>query len=304
MTAGPGEGRKAAVVALVGAPNAGKSTLVNTLVGAKVSIVSAKAQTTRARVMGVRMEGDTQLVFVDTPGIFRPRRRLDRAMVHSAWAGAEDADAVCVVYDASRKEPEGFANLGERLARRDVTRILVLNKIDQLKRDSLLALAAALNDRFDFSHTFMISALKGDGVGDLAAVLAKIAPEGPWLFPEDQLSDMQDRLFAAEITREQAFVQLGQELPYALTVETDVWREYEDGEVRIEQTIYVERQTQRAIVLGKGGDRIRRIREAAQPEMVEAFGRKAHLFLFVKVRQNWSEDPERYAPWALDFNAE
>ncbi len=297
-------GRRASVVALVGAPNAGKSTLVNALVGAKVSIVSAKAQTTRARVMGVRMEGDAQLIFVDTPGIFRPRRRLDRAMVHSAWTGAEDADAICLVYDASRAEPPGFAELVERLKAGAAPCILVLNKIDAAKRPKLLTLAAKLNERLDFAHTFMISAMSGDGVDDLARTLAKEAPEGPWLFPEDQLSDMQDRMFAAEITREQAFRQLGQEVPYALTVETDAWQEFKNGEVRIEQTIYVERQTQRAIVLGRGGDRIRRIREAAQAELRDALDRKAHLFLFVKVRENWSEDPERYAPWALDFNAE
>lgn len=295
---------KAAVVALVGAPNAGKSTLVNQLVGAKVSIVSAKAQTTRARVMGVRLEGDAQLVFVDTPGIFRPRRRLDRAMVHAAWTGAEDADAVALVYDAAKGEPQGFGQLVERLERQPVRRILVLNKVDQAKRGRLLELAAKLNQRLDFAHTFMISALSGDGVGDFARTLAEEAPEGPWLFPEDQLSDMQDRLFAAEITREQAFRQLGQEVPYALTVETEQWREYDNGEVRLEQTIYVERQTQRAIVLGRGGARIRQIREAAQAEMAEAFGHAAHLFLFVKVREKWSEDPERYAPWSLDYNAE
>lgn len=295
---------RTAVIALVGAPNAGKSTLVNQLVGAKVSIVSAKAQTTRARVMGVRMEGDAQLILVDTPGIFRPRRRLDRAMVHAAWTGAEDADAVCLVYDASRGQPDGFDRLMDKLKGRRERRALVLNKIDQTKRTKLLDLTAKLNQRMDFAHTFMISAETGDGVDDLARTLAAEAPAGPWLFPEDQLSDMQDRLFAAEITREQAFRQLGQELPYALTVETEQWREFKNGELRIEQTIYVERQTQRAIVLGKGGSRIRKIREAAQAEMIEAFTHKAHLFLFVKVREKWAEDPDRYAPWSLDFNAE
>ncbi|MGZ0187592.1 MAG: GTPase Era [Alphaproteobacteria bacterium] len=296
-------GRRASMIALVGAPNAGKSTLVNALVGAKVSIVSAKAQTTRARVMGVRIEGDAQLIFVDTPGIFRPKRRLDRAMVHAAWTGAEDADALCLVYDASAKEPEGFSQLIDRLEANNAPRILALNKVDQTKHTKLLDLAMTLNARLKFAHTFMISAEKNDGVEDLARVLAADAPEGPWLFPEDQLSDMQDRLFAAEITREQAFRQLGQELPYALTVETDNWEEFNNGDVRIEQTIYVERPTQRAIVLGKGGDRIKKMRAAAQAELVDAFGRKAHLFLFVKVRENWSEDPERYAPWALDFHA-
>jgi GTP-binding protein Era len=295
---------RASLVALVGAPNAGKSTLVNQLVGAKVSIVSAKAQTTRTRVMGVRMQGETQLVFVDTPGIFSPRRRLDRAMVHAAWSGADGADAICLVYDASRDNPKGLEGLLEKLQTQKTTRILVLNKVDQIKRQKLLGLAQRLNEMADFNHTFMVSALMGDGVDDLAVELAKTAPKGPWLFPEDQLSDMQDRLFAAEITREQAFRQLGQEVPYALTVETEEWKEFQNGEVRVEQTIYVERASQRAIVLGKSGERIRRIREAAQAELQEATDRKAHLFLFVKVRANWTEDPERYAPWALDYNAE
>ncbi len=294
---------RASVVALVGAPNAGKSTLVNALVGAKVSIVSSKAQTTRARVMGVRMVGRAQLVLVDTPGIFQPRRRLDRAMVNSAWTGAEDADALCLVYDASKGQPEGFDALVEKLKHRPARRILVLNKVDTAKRMRLLELASRLNGRLEFAHTFMVSALTNDGVEDLAATLAAEAPEGPWLFPEDQLSDMQDRLFAAEITREQAFRQLSQELPYSLTVETDQWLEFKNGDVRLEQTIFVERDSQRSIVLGKGGARVRSIREAAQAELADAFGRKAHLFLFVKVRENWAEDPERYAPWSLDFNA-
>ena len=294
---------RASVVALVGAPNAGKSTLVNALVGAKVSIVSSKAQTTRARVMGVRMVGRAQLVLVDTPGIFQPRRRLDRAMVNSAWTGAEDADALCLVYDASKGQPEGFDALVEKLKHRPARRILVLNKVDTAKRMRLLELASRLNGRLEFAHTFMVSALTNDGVEDLAATLAAEAPEGPWLFPEDQLSDMQDRLFAAEITREQAFRQLSQELPYSLTVETDQWLEFKNGDVRMEQTIFVERDSQRSIVLGKGGARVRSIREAAQAELADAFGRKAHLFLFVKVRENWAEDPERYAPWSLDFNA-
>lgn len=295
---------RASVIALVGAPNAGKSTLVNQLVGAKVSIVSAKAQTTRTRVMGVRMEGNTQLIFVDTPGIFSPRRRLDRAMVHAAWSGAEDADAICLVYDAAKGDPKGLEGLLDKLRAQSAMRILILNKVDQIKRVKLLALSARLNQLADFNHTFMISALLGDGVDDLASVLAESAPEGPWLFPEDQLSDMQERSFAAEITREQAFHQLGQEVPYSLTVETEEWKEFQNGEVRVEQTIYVERNSQRAIVLGKSGERIRRIREAAQAELQKATDRKAHLFLFVKVRANWTEDPERYAPWALDYNAE
>jgi len=302
---GPESGEtRASVIALLGAPNAGKSSLVNALVGTKVAIVSAKAQTTRTRVMGVRMEGDAQLVFVDTPGVFRPRRRLDRAMEQAAWSGAEDADAVCLIYDAAAKQPENLDELLERIKRGGRPPILVLNKVDRAKRQRLLELAASLNARLPFEETYMISAITGDGVDDLARGLAKRAPEGPWLFPEDQLSDMQERLFAAEITREQAFRQLGQEVPYALTVETDTWRAFKDGEVRIEQTIFVERQTQRSIVLGKGGQRIRSIREAAQKELVEAFDTKVHLFLFVKVRANWGDDPERYAPWALDYNAE
>ena len=297
-------GQRCSVIALVGAPNAGKSTLANALVGAKIAIVSPKAQTTRTRIMGIRMEDDAQLIFVDTPGIFRPSRRLDRAMVSAAWSGAEDSDVTCLIYDASKKQPKNFDQLVDRLKSSNGKLMLVLNKIDLVKRSNLLDLAASLNAQLPFTETFMISALKDDGVTDLAATLAKDAPEGPWLFPEDQMSDMAERLFAAEITREQAFIQLGDELPYALTIETDQWQEFENGDIRIEQTVYIERQSQRAIVIGKGGARIRSIREAAQVELQAALERKAHLFIFVKVRENWANDPDRYAPWALDYNAE
>ncbi len=300
----PGNGQRCSVIALVGAPNAGKSTLANALVGAKIAIVSPKAQTTRTRIMGIRMEDDAQLIFVDTPGIFRPSRRLDRAMVSAAWSGAEDSDVTCLIYDASKKQPKNFDQLVDRLKSSKSKLMLVLNKIDLVKRSNLLDLAASLNARLPFTETFMISALKDDGVTDLAATLAKDAPEGPWLFPEDQMSDMAERLFAAEITREQAFIQLGDELPYALTIETDQWQEFENGDIRIEQTVYIERQSQRAIIIGKGGARIRSIREAAQVELQAGLERKAHLFIFVKVRENWANDPDRYAPWALDYNAE
>jgi GTP-binding protein Era len=254
--------------------------------------------------MGIRMEDDAQLIFVDTPGIFRPSRRLDRAMVSAAWSGAEDSDVTCLIYDASKKQPKNFDQLVDRLKSSNGKLMLVLNKIDLVKRSNLLDLAASLNAQLPFTETFMISALKDDGVTDLAATLAKDAPEGPWLFPEDQMSDMAERLFAAEITREQAFIQLGDELPYALTIETNQWQEFENGDIRIEQTVYIERQSQRAIVIGKGGARIRSIREAAQVELQAALERKAHLFIFVKVRENWANDPDRYAPWALDYNAE
>lgn len=297
-------GQRCSVIALVGAPNAGKSTLANALVRAKIAIVSPKAQTTRTRIMGIRMEGDAQLIFVDTPGIFRPSRRLDRAMVSAAWSGAEDSDVTCLIYDASKKQPKNFDQLVDRLKTGAVKLMLVLNKIDLVKRSTLLDLAASLNERLPFTETFMISALKDDGVTDLAATLAKSAQQGPWLFPEDQMSDMAERLFAAEITREQAFIQLGDELPYALTIETDQWQEFENGDIRIEQTVYVERQSQRAIIIGKGGARIRSIREAAQAELQAALDLKAHLFIFVKVRENWANDPDRYAPWTLDYNAE
>jgi GTP-binding protein Era len=295
--------RRCGFIAVVGAPNAGKSTLINRLVGAKVSIVTPKAQTTRSRILGVARRGDVQMVYVDTPGIFAPKRRLDRAMVAVAWSSASDADVVVVLIDSLRGRSADVGRIVERLKRSRRPAILALNKVDVMARQKLLGLAAGLDAEDLFSDIFMISALTGDGVDDLGDHLASLLPEGPWLFPEDQLSDMNDRLFAAEITREKLFLQLHQELPYALTVETDAWQPFEDGAVRIEQTIYVERDSQKAIVLGKGGARIKSVRETAVAELTEHFARSVHLFIFVKVRDKWGDDPERYRDLGLDFNA-
>ncbi len=293
-------------VAILGAPNAGKSTLVNALTGAKISIVSPKVQTTRTRVMGVMMVGASQVVLVDTPGIFTPGKRLDRAMVAAAWQSAADADIVAVLVDAERNrghtDPE-TRRIVEGLAGSERTGLLLLNKIDRVRRADLLGIAARLNDEGRFSDTFMISALTGDGVDDLRTDLARRVPEGPFLFPTDQLSDMSDRLLAAEITREKLYLNLHQELPYALTVETEQWQERKDGSVRLEQTIYVERDSQKAIVLGKRGDMIKRVGAAAREELTELLDRPVHLFLFVKVREKWQDDPARYRDWGLDFGA-
>ncbi len=291
-------------VAVVGAPNAGKSTLVNQLVGAKVSIVTHKVQTTRTRVRGIAVHGNSQIVFIDTPGIFTAKRRLERAMVQAAWAGVEDADVVLVIHDAGRKKISDDARrVIEGLADSRCELVLVLNKVDLVKRERLLELAAELSTMADFSKVFMISALTGDGLEDLLDYLAGRMPEGPWHFPEDQLSDISLRLLAAEITREKLFLNLHQELPYALTVESEGWEEFKDGSVRIEQTIYVGREQHKAMCLGKGGKTIRMVREAAQKEMEEAFGQPVHLFLFVKVRENWINDPERYRNLGLEFDA-
>lgn len=291
-------------VAVVGAPNAGKSTLVNQLVGAKVSIVTHKVQTTRTRVRGIALHGNSQIVFVDTPGIFTAKRRLERAMVQAAWASVEDADVVLVLHDAGRKQiSDDTRRVIEGLADSRCELCLVLNKVDLVKREKLLQLAAQLSAMADFSKVFMISALTGDGVEDLLSYLAERMPEGPWHFPEDQLSDISLRLLAAEITREKLFLNLHQELPYALTVESEGWEEFKDGSVRVEQTIYVAREQHKAMCLGKGGRTIRMVREAAQKEMEEAFGQPVHLFLFVKVRENWINDPERYRNLGLEFDA-
>jgi GTP-binding protein Era len=283
--------------ALLGAPNAGKSTLVNALVGAKVSIVTRKVQTTRARLRGIAVAGASQIVLVDTPGIFAPKRRLERAMVAAAWSGARDADVIALVFDAGRKGIDadsrliidGLKDLGRRA-------VLLLNKVDAVKRPRLLELAATFEAEGLFDRTFMISALTGDGVDDLRAFLAAAMPEGPWHYPEDQLSDLPLRLMAAETTREKLFQRLHQELPYALTVETERWQDFEDGSAKIEQTIYVQRDTQKAIVLGKSGINIKQIRSESQKELEELLG-------FVKVRRNWIEDPERYRHWGLDYEA-
>jgi GTP-binding protein Era len=295
-------------VALVGAPNAGKSTLLNALVGAKLSIVSPKVQTTRTRIRGVAIEGTAQIVFVDTPGIFAPKRRLERAMVAAAWAGAADADLVVVVVDAAAAAEAGGPDgdtlrIVEGLRAAGRKAVLALNKVDMLKPPVLLGIAERLNREGIFTDTFMISALDGSGVADLKAHLAQHLPEGPWLYPADQLSDMPERLLAAEVTREQLFLQLHQELPYALTVETESWEDFADGSVKITQVIYVERDNQKAIVLGQGGQRIKAVGAAARKELAAMLGRTVHLFLFVKVRERWREDPERYRLWDLDFNA-
>jgi len=288
-------------VALIGAPNAGKSTLLNTLVGSKVTIVSHKVQTTRALVRGIAAEGDAQLIFVDTPGIFRPKRRLDRAMVTTAWSGAHDADIVGVLLDARKGLDEEAEAILERLADVKHPKILLLNKIDLVDRKNLLTLAKAVNDRVRFDATFMISALTGDGVGDVKIWLAAHVPEGPWLYPPDQMSDAPLRQLAAEITREKLFRRLHQELPYQSTVETESWKELKDGSLRIEQTIYVERESQRKIVLGKGGATIKAIGAEARKEIAEIAESPVHLFLFVKVREGWEDDPERYRGMGLEF---
>src|SRR5919107_108976 len=292
---------RAGFVALIGAPNAGKSTLLNALVGSKVSIVSHKVQTTRALVRGIAIEGEAQIVFVDTPGIFKPKRRLDRAMVTSAWGGAADADAVCLLLDARKGlDEEGEAILG-KLPDLRRPKILILNKIDVIERSKLLDLSARLNARVPFAHTFMISALKGDGLDALRRQLAEMMPEGPWLYPEDQISDAPLRMLAAEITREKIYERLHEELPYQSTVETDQWQQRPDGSVRIEQTIFVERESQRKIVLGEGGRTIKAIGQQARREIAEVAETPVHLFLFVKVRENWGDDPERYREMGLEF---
>lgn len=290
-------------VALIGAPNAGKSTLLNRLVGHKLAIVTPKAQTTRNRLLGIAIEGATQIVFVDTPGIFAPRRRLDRAMVAAAWSGAEDADETLLLVDASRGVDADTRRILDRLAERGRKSILALNKIDLVPRERLLGLADALSQEGRFEPIFMISGLEGDGVEDVKRHLAASLPQGPWLFPADQLSDAPERLIAAEVTREQVFLQLHDELPYASTVETEQWEERPDGSLRIEQVIYVQRPSQRAIVLGHGGQRIKAIGARARRELEHMLERRVHLFLFIKVRQNWIEDRERYRALGLDYDS-
>ena len=292
---------RAGFVALIGVPNAGKSTLLNSLVGTKVSIVSRKVQTTRALIRGIVMEGASQIVLVDTPGIFAPKRRLDRAMVHSAWGGAADADAVCLLVDARKGVDEEVEAVLGRLAEVKRRRFLILNKIDLIPREREQPLAADLNGRLPFAETFMISALNGDGVADLRRALAGLMPPGPWLYPEDQVSDAPLRMLAAEITREKIYDRLHEELPYRSTVETDQWQVRADGSVRIEQTIFVERESQRSIVLGKGGRTIKAIGQAARVEIAEAAEATVHLFLHVKVRENWADDPARYREMGLEF---
>jgi GTP-binding protein Era len=288
-------------VALIGSPNVGKSTLVNALVGAKVTIVSHKVQTTRMPVRGVAIADAAQIVFIDTPGIFAPKRRLDRAMVTTAWSGAHDADLVGLMIDARKGIDEETDAILNRLGEVRTRKIAVINKVDLVAKESLLRLAAELNARSDFAATFMVSALTGDGVADLRQWLAENVPAGPWHYPEDQISDLPLRQLAAEITREKIYQRLHQELPYQSTVETDTWTERKDGSVRIEQTIYVERESQRKIVLGKGGASIKAIGADARKEIAQVLEKPVHLFLFVKVREGWGDDPERYREMGLDF---
>jgi GTP-binding protein Era len=294
---------RAGFIALIGEPNAGKSTLLNRMVGAKVSIVTHKVQTTRARIRGLAMEGDAQLVFVDTPGLFRPRRRLDRAMVAAAWGGAADADVVVLLIEAHRGLTEGVQAildaLGERAAGRRVA--LAINKIDRVEAPVLLKLSEAMNAAFPFEKTFMISAEKGYGVDDLRAWLAEAVPEGPWLYPEDQIADLQLRMIAAEMTREKLTLRLHQELPYQLTVETENWEERKDGSARIDQLIYVARDGHKGIVLGNKGETIKAVSKAAREEIEAFLGRRVHLFLQVKVRPGWLDEAERYSEMGLDF---
>ena len=296
------EDTRCGYVALIGAPNAGKSTLLNQLVGRKLAIVTPKVQTTRTRLLGIAIVGAAQLILVDTPGIFEPRRRLDRAMIAAAWAGAADADRIVLLVDAAHPDEPDTRRIIERLAERGRRALLALNKIDLVRREKLLGIAESLFRTGCFDEVFMISALKGGGVEDLKQHLAAAMPPGPWLFPEDQLSDAPERWLAAEVTREQVFLQLHDELPYAASVETESWEERKDGSVRIDQVVYVRRASQRAIVLGDKGQRIKTIGARARAELERMLERRVHLFLFVKVRENWIEDPERYAALGLDYN--
>jgi GTP-binding protein Era len=289
------------LVAVVGAPNAGKSTLVNALVGQKVAIVSPKAQTTRTRLMGIAIAGEAQILLLDTPGIFDPRRRLDRAMVAAAWGGAQDADLIALVVDAKTGFSERIETMLDTLAARAEAKILILNKVDIAPKESLLTLTAELNRRVPFEATFMVCATSGDGVSDLKTTLAARMPEGPWHFPEEQVSDATDRMVAAEVTREQLYLQLHAELPYASAIETEKYEERKDGSVAIHQQILVARPTQRAIVLGKGGARIKEIGAAARTELGQLLGRKVHLFLHVKVKPDWEEDRSVYREIGLDW---
>ncbi|NFV79400.1 GTPase Era [Magnetospirillum aberrantis] len=302
MTEVPENERRCGYVAIVGAPNAGKSTLVNALVGTKVSIVSPKVQTTRFRVLGILMQGPAQVILVDTPGIFQPRRRLDRAMVAAAWNGASDADLVCLLVDAHRGYDDDTRAIVEKLKEAKRQAVLVLNKVDAVKKEKLLELAARLHAEGLFTDVFMISALKGDGLAPLLEVLTERTPLGPWMFPEDEVSDLPQRMLAAEITREKAFLKLHEELPYALTVETENWEERPDGSARIDQVIFIQRESQKAIVVGKGGHQIKAIGAAAREELEALLERRVHLFLHVKVKEDWQDRRSHYSEMGLDFD--
>ena len=298
------DGSRCGFVALIGAPNVGKSTLINALVGSKVSIVTPKVQTTRALIRGIAVEGAAQLIFVDTPGLFSPRRRLDRAMVGTAWSSTQDADVVALLIDSRKGLTEEDDKIFDVLKDVRPAKVLVLNKVDLADKPKLLALTRSANERANFAATFMVSALSGDGVVDLKRWLAAYVPPGPWLYPQDQISDAPLRQLAAEITREKLYLRLHQELPYQSTVETDVWKELKDGSVRIEQTLYVERESQRKIVLGKGGQTIKAIGASARSEIAATIEQPVHLFLHVKVREGWADDPERYRAMGLEFPKE
>jgi GTPase len=295
------QGERCGFVAIIGAPNVGKSTLVNAMVGSKVTIVTPKVQTTRAIIRGIAIEGGAQLIFVDTPGIFAPRRRLDRAMVAVAWSGAHDADIVALIVDAKRGLDDETMAIAAKLADIAATKILIINKVDLVAKPSLLALAREANERMKLAATFMVSAQGGDGVAEVRRWLAAHAPSGPWHYPQDQISDAPMRALAAEITREKIYLRLHQELPYRSTVETDVWKELRDGSVRIEQTVFVERESQRKIALGKGGQAIKAIGAEARKEIARLIEKPVHLFLFVKVREGWADDPARYREMGLEF---
>ena len=290
-------------VALIGAPNAGKSTITNNFVGSKVSIVSPKVQTTRTMVRGIGVYENTQIIFIDTPGIFRPKRRLDRAMVSSAWSGVKDADIVVLVVDAKRGFDDETRAIIDQLNKNKISAILVLNKVDIIDKTKLLALSAVLNEAGNFKETFMISALTGQNIDDFYKYLADNLPESPWYYPEEQMSDMPLKLLAAEIVREKLFLYLRQEIPYELTVEPELWERREDGSVRAEMTIYVKKDNQKTIILGRGGEMIKKIGQSARREIERELEERVHLFLFVKVRANWIDDPARYSAWNLDFNS-
>lgn len=294
---------RAGFVSLIGAPNAGKSTITNHFAGSKVSIVSPKAQTTRAVIKGIGIYENTQIVFLDTPGIFNPKRRLDRAMVSAAWGGVKDADMVVLVVDAKRGFDEETKAIVEKLKEEKIKAVLLLNKTDLVKKDKLLALSAEINTEYAFEETFMVSAATGEGMDDFYHYLADHLPVSPWFYPEEQMSDMPLKLLTAEVVREKLFLYLHDELPYALTVEPELWERREDGSVRAEMTIYVERDNQKIIVLGKGGQMIKKIGMAARKELEEMLEDRIHLFLFVKVRENWGNDPARYEPWGLNYKA-